>query len=220
MALYLPDFDRTLEFAPHFGRVPMEEQIVYGALTEPQLLISAASPFKNYTGWKALEKYLILIQAGVVKFPLDSRHEGYLHRYIQSRISKIRSFIYVPHENPELIGYSSQKTEKILTQISVPAYAAPRPNDCDEIFRNLVSNDARFFDHQTLAGILYSKKSGWGKQDFLDFITEAAQDKSNLFQRFDTVDYAPRAFIVEDFIKQKMYHRLDELFSLRMRVPL
>ena len=214
MALYLPDFDKTLGSVSHDEAVPLQEQLVYAVLTEPRVLISAASPFKNLAGWQALERYSDFVTSGVVQFPLDQKHGGYADHYIQSRIRKISAESDTAAANPEIIGYTSREAEDIMNLISHPRCAAPRPRDCDLEFRTLVAADARSDGAETINGILHSKHLGWGQDEFIEFVAETATDKGKLFQRFHVIDHAPPTFIIDGVLRERLYHRLDELFFL------
>jgi hypothetical protein len=214
MALYLQDFDKTLSEISSARDISLDEQLVYAVLTEPQVIISAASPFKNLFGWEVLRKYSLFITSGVVKFPLDKKHQGYVDHYIQSRIQKISTGSDTARMNPEVVGYTSRVAESIMGLISQPNFAAPRPRDCDFEFRKLVLDDTRAEEPGTINGLLYSKRLGWGKDEFLDFVAETASNEQKLFQRFHVIDHAPSSFIIDGVLRERLYRRLDELFFL------
>ena len=212
MAIYLPEFDKPLHVPGGDRPISLREQLVFSALTEGLILISAASPFKNHSGWREIHRYRSLLYEGIMKFPLDEKHGGRIDHYVHSRATKIALSIEDYNRNPEYAGYTGREAEPVLNLVNNSDFVTPRLIDCDAAFRRLVIEDALSDEPGTLKNLLLSKRLGFGKEEFLAYVVETAQDWRLLFQRFTIVDHAPDAFVIDGVLRERLYARLDKLF--------
>jgi hypothetical protein len=212
MAFYLPNFDCRLRGEHPWDRIPLDDELVYSCLVEEIVLISAASPFKSLPGWRVLQRLLPLVKSGIVRFPLDSRHNNLLENYVESRFKKLSNDGSIETTNPEIAGYRSPMADNILSELSTPICAAPRPIDCDTTFRTLVFEDAVSETHESINGLLHGKKLGWGKEEFLTSVAEKARDSKTLFHRFSILDDLGVPLIIDSVMRQRICSRIDTLF--------
>jgi hypothetical protein len=210
--IYLPDFDRHAE--PEWGRhSSLQHQLVYSALTYDRVVISAASPFKNRRGWKIIDYYKDLLQGGLLKFPLDRRHDGRVSRYIANRIRVISPVLHDGSANPEYLAYTDAEAQCILTQTDLAHYTTERIADCDAVFRNLVLDDIAAGETTSLAHLLDGFRNIRGDvQDAQFLLRSRALDHGTHFQRFDLVSCMPPAIRKNDAYRMKVEKCLDTLF--------